>query len=143
MSRRNSEVSATVSVRTERCAPDKPSPQRRNKGKVPTQAVSGLTWYTDHMVHRTCRRLPTNPTTSSVQPPSSTGLQKSLGFGEKRSSVLGKLYLFQRPHFTHQETDGGRTPSQSHTAKPQCEALEGLVVLLLWRMQLLFGFPEK
>lgn len=47
MSRRNSEVSATVSVRTERCAPDKPSPQRRNKGKVPTQAVSGLTWYTD------------------------------------------------------------------------------------------------
>lgn len=57
-----------------------------------------------------------------------------------RSLGLGKLYLFQRSHFTYAETDSGsRTPSQRATVatEVQGEVLQGLsakeVSLFSWK----------
>lgn len=57
-----------------------------------------------------------------------------------RSLGLGKLYLFQRPHFTYAETDSGsRTSSQRATVatEVQGEVLQGLsakeVSLFSWK----------
>lgn len=43
--------------------------------------MSGYICYTDQS---TCRQLPKSLATNSLQPPTSAGLQKSLGFGKKR-----------------------------------------------------------